>query len=237
VVVGGQWTENAGAFGLAIGAVPSKRIPEVVERMTRRFSEERSEGEGFQEFIKRIGKKAVREMIVDLTVVPDYVTAPEMYRDWADPREYTVSDIGVGECAGEIVSVAQFGLSDGERTVYDASERLEAGDVRGAAELALRAMLLAAKGLVRAQTFDISDDPNQIVAEFRRRFHETKLFHDKYAKGKFAQYFFRLADADLSAVKPDDARQYVEEAQLFIEAAYACDERMRQQASALPAAE
>ena len=28
VVLGGQWHDNAGAYGLAIGAVPSKRIPE-----------------------------------------------------------------------------------------------------------------------------------------------------------------------------------------------------------------
>ena len=31
VMLGGQWRENAGTYGLAIGAVPSKRIPEVVD--------------------------------------------------------------------------------------------------------------------------------------------------------------------------------------------------------------
>ncbi|MCH2665382.1 nitrite/sulfite reductase [bacterium] len=34
VILGGQWAENGGSYGLAIGAVPSKRIPEVVDRMT-----------------------------------------------------------------------------------------------------------------------------------------------------------------------------------------------------------
>ena len=33
VVLGGQWTDNAGSYGLAIGAVPSKRIPEAVDRI------------------------------------------------------------------------------------------------------------------------------------------------------------------------------------------------------------
>src|SRR5262249_23078960 len=32
VVLGGEWTHNAGSYGLAIGAVPSKNIPNVVER-------------------------------------------------------------------------------------------------------------------------------------------------------------------------------------------------------------
>ena len=34
VVLGGKWEDNAGAYGLAIGAVPSKRIPDVVDRIT-----------------------------------------------------------------------------------------------------------------------------------------------------------------------------------------------------------
>ena len=38
VLLGGQWEENAGAYGLAIGAVPSKRIPAAVERITGALS-------------------------------------------------------------------------------------------------------------------------------------------------------------------------------------------------------
>lgn len=236
VVVGGQWRENGGAFGLAIGAVPSKRIPEVVDRMTERYAKEREGRATFQEWVGKIGKKQVREMIADLMDVPDYADAPDLYRDWADPREYSISDVGTGECAGEIVSVAKFGLADGERVVFDAQELLDAGDAAGAGRLALRAMLLGAKALIRAQTFDIGDDEAEIVAEFRKRFYDTQLFFDKYAGGKFAQYLFRLQRADVDAMSADDAHQAVEEAQLFIEAAYACDERMAQTVEA-PAAE
>jgi sulfite reductase (ferredoxin) len=231
VVVGGQWTTNGGSYGLAIGAVPSKRIPEVVDRMTERYVRERTKDEGFQAFIARIGKKQVREMVADLTVVPSYEEEPELYRDWADPREYTISDIGVGECAGEIVSVARFGLLDAERLVYEAQDLLEAGDAAGAVEGVLTAMLTAAKALVRIQTFDIGDDPTQIVSEFRTRYYDTKLFSDRFAGGKFAHYLFRLFERDRSAPSLDDAHQHIDEAQQFIEAAYACDERMGQVAA------
>ena len=40
LVVGGQWENNGGSYGLAIGAVPSKRVPEIVKRLTERFSKE-----------------------------------------------------------------------------------------------------------------------------------------------------------------------------------------------------
>jgi sulfite reductase (ferredoxin) len=235
VVLGGKWTENAGQFGLAIGAVPSKRIPEVVDRITGRFASERDKGESFQGFIKRIGKSKIRDMLADLMDVPPYELARELYHDWSDPREYGIGDIGVGECAGEIVSVSKFGLSDAERVVFEASEQLERGETVAAAQGALQAMLLAAKALVRGQTFDIGDDPVQITEQFRARFYDTKLFFDPYAGGKFAHYFFRLAERDLSQATPDDAHHFVEEAQLFVEAAYACEARAAEQQQAVPA--
>jgi len=95
-------------------------------------------------------------------------------------------------------------------------------------------MLLAAKALVRAQTFDIGDDKQEIVRQFRARYYDSGLFLDKYAGGKFAHYFFRLAERNLEDVSLDDAHHYVEEAQLFIEAAYACEARLGEQPVALP---
>src|SRR5262249_38481372 len=38
LVVGGKWTDNAGAYGLAIGAIPSKRVPEFTKRITAMYA-------------------------------------------------------------------------------------------------------------------------------------------------------------------------------------------------------
>ena len=43
LVLGGKWTENAGSFGLAMGSVPAKRIPDVLERITERYVKERTQ--------------------------------------------------------------------------------------------------------------------------------------------------------------------------------------------------
>ena len=50
-----------GAFGLAIGAIPSKNVPDLLKLLTDRFSSERQGDEGFSSFIQRIGKKEVRK--------------------------------------------------------------------------------------------------------------------------------------------------------------------------------
>ena len=237
VVLGGKWVENAGAYGLAIGAVPARRIPDVVERITNRFVADRRPDETFHAFTARIGKRALRGMIADLMAVPDYEEAPEYYRDWGDPREFGIGDMGVGECAGEVVSLTEFDLAEAESQVFEAQLELEAGEAERADRLAYAAMLQAARGLIKTEFIDVPEDPDRIVAEFRTRFFDTGIFFDRFAGGKFAQYLFRRH----ARTGPPDGngavRRSIEEAQLFLEAAHACQARLAGAPAAAPAAE
>ncbi len=226
VVLGGKWIENGGSFGLATLAIPSKNIPEVVRRVTGRFLAEREPDESFTAFIERLGKVEVKSFLQDLTEVPSYEADPSYYSDWGDPREYTMDDYGEGECAGEIVPLVEFGLQASEREVFEAQLYLDSGDATRAKEMAYRAMLTAAKALVKTEFLDVTDDPEHIVTEFRSRFHETKRFHDRFAGPKFASYLFQAHEVGGNGGRPEQARERVEEAQLFIEAAYACYEKM-----------
>ncbi len=85
LVVGGQWTNNAGAYGLAIGAVPSKRVPEVVQRLTERFAKERQGTESFADFANRIGKKTIRALVEELQVIPTLRAGPQLLQRLGRP--------------------------------------------------------------------------------------------------------------------------------------------------------
>ena len=37
LVLGGKWTENADSYGLAMGSVPAKNIPDVLDRVTESY--------------------------------------------------------------------------------------------------------------------------------------------------------------------------------------------------------
>jgi len=76
LVVGGQWAQNGGAYGLAIGAFPAKSIPRVNDTLTRWYVDEREAGEGFHDFIRRVGKSRVREALNHLKEVPSYEQDP-----------------------------------------------------------------------------------------------------------------------------------------------------------------
>jgi len=234
VVLGGQWENNAGSFGLPIVPIPSKRIPDALDRILDFYLKDRQGDETFQAFVGRVGKVAMRQVLEELTKnPPSHEADPSFYSDWADPREYSTGDIGKGECAGEVVSAFEFSMTSAERMVFDAQVLLEAGDAQKAGAEALRAMLMAAKALVQIQYDDVSDDdPDEIVEEFRERYYDTKLFFDPYAHGKFAQYLFAAYDKADTSFTSESAHQLIEEAQLFVEAAHSCYHRIRGEAAA-----
>jgi sulfite reductase (ferredoxin) len=231
VVLGGKWVDNGGDYGLAIGAVPSKLVPEATRRISDRFVAERQADETFQQFIARVGKRSLKATLADLAKVPSHDERPELYSDWGDPREFTLGDMGIGECAGEVVSLAEFDLAAAEAQVFEAQLLMEEGNYSRADELAYHAMLLAAKGLIKTEFIDITDDPNDIVREFKTRFFDTQLFFDTYAGGKFAMYLFRRHDAVSQPGTAESARQLIEEAQLFLEASHACQARLAAQST------
>ncbi|MBK9926387.1 MAG: nitrite/sulfite reductase [Anaerolineales bacterium] len=222
LVLGGEWAHNAGSYGLAVAAVPAKRIPEVVERLTGRYVADRQKNESFRAFIQRIGKVEIKNMVNDLTKIPAHDEDPTIYTDWGDSREFTIGDIGVGECAGEVISHAEFGLGAAERQVFEAQVLLDQGAYQQAGETAYKSMLQAAKTLVQEQFYDVPDEPNRIVEEFRTRFYDTKLFWDEYAGGKFGHYFLRAHEKSNEPYTRDEAYRRVEEAQLVIEASHSC---------------
>lgn len=222
VVLGGQWTENAGSYGLAIGAVPSKRVPEAVTRITSRYLNDREENESFQAFIRRIGKAECKKMIEDLGEVPPLALDPTFYSDWHDPRVYTLTDMGKGECAGEVISAIDFQLTACEREAFEAQLALEAGEVAKASQVAYEAMLHGAQALLGWRMLAHDGTPDSIVAEFRTHFYDTQLFFDPFSGGRFGQYFFRAHENREEPKNEEQAHQLIEEAQLFIEGCHAC---------------
>jgi sulfite reductase (ferredoxin) len=226
VVLGGQWENNGSSYGLPTIAIPSKRIPEVVSRLTDRYAANRKNGESFKEFVARTGKVELKRMLEDLARPPADLSDRSIFQDWGDPREYTLADIGVGECAGAVVSSVEFDLAAAERQLFEAQVALEDGHIEQAGETAYRSMVQAAKALVKIENSTIADEPALIVREFRARFYDTQKFFDPFAGGKFAHYLFSAQEKSGQPYTQDGTRYLIDEAQLFIDAAHSCYNRI-----------
>ena len=220
VVLGGRWRENAGSYGLAIGAVPSKRIPEVVDGITsplRRPSARASEI--FQDYIARLGKKELGAMIAELKTVPSPDEDPSYYTDWGDARIFTMGDMGIGECAGEVISKTDLELSFAESIVFDAAVALEDGDLARADERAYAAMVGAARALVRTENPNVAERPGHDRARVQGALLRHRALLRPLRQGPLRAAAVRPARRRRPSVHDAEAtRGLVEEAQLFIDA-------------------
>ncbi|MEM1413810.1 MAG: hypothetical protein AAGH15_02875 [Myxococcota bacterium] len=227
VVLGGQWTQNAGSYGQVVGAVPSKNVPEAVKLLTDAYVAQRDGDESFQAFVKRVGKGELKKLLKPLMKVPSYEESPDHYRDWRDPREFGIGDLGVGECAGEIVPWVEHGLQTAEQELDAAQALDEAGRYAEAGAKAFGSMLTAAKALLEHLEVQVRDEPGDVVDKFREHLHETALFHDPFAKGKFASYLLKMhASRRWAAEDAELSHRNLDEANLFLEAAHAAYARL-----------
>ena len=211
VILGGESKGNAASFGLPVGKVSSKEVPAVIRALSELYIKERGEGEGFTEFTARLGKAKIKEHLARFERVPDFNSDPEYYHDSRQPWEYMMST-GVGECAGEMVSQAEFLLEDADRMSFEASLHLEAGRLEEAASTAFEAMKKAADGLLSVHGLLLSDKYDT-VEQFRAHFGENGFLP------QISEFFFRAAQEGPRNLNAEKTHQRVEEAALFIEEA------------------
>jgi sulfite reductase (ferredoxin) len=192
-----------------------------VTRLTEKYAANRQGKETFKEFAKRSGKVQLKTWLEDLAR-PAAPGDRTLFSDWGDPREYTLGDMGTGECAGEVISATEFELTAAEREVFEAQIALDQGKVDEASRTAYKAMLDGAKALVKIAHPMISNDPEQIISEFKSLYYDTQKFWDPFAGGKFAHYLFDAHKKANETYDQDASRYLIDEAQLFIDAAHSC---------------
>ncbi len=189
--------------------------------------------ETFALFIKRIGKAECKKMVDDMMIVPPHDVAPEFYLDWGDAREYGVGDLGEGECAGEVVTPAEFQLTAAEREAFEAQLHLERGEVEAAARTAYGAMSHGALALLKHRNVGFPEDAESVL----QRFTETSLRHEpvprRLRRRQVRTVLLRGArERAANRFNAEQAHRLVEETQVFLEACFACYAKLLQQPAA-----
>ena len=229
MVLGGERYTSELEYGLSVMAFPSKAVPMALSALIDLYLAERltsSDGkiENFRTYIERVSSRHIKDKLMPYTKVPDYDQNSDYYVDWSSARKFSVADKGIGECAGEIVSVTDFGLQKAERILFEAQLKFEKRDYHNAKAFAYDAAKEGARSLIKAYDVDVSStDRNEVVNKFKQYFYETKLFFDPYAGAKFANYYLDFHQKyDSMSIDKDSILQKLQEVQLFIEACHAC---------------
>ncbi len=216
VILGGTTENNANSYGLMAAKVAAQKAPDVVRKLTKLYDTEKKVDESFNACMARLGKARIHEELAEFGEIGN---EEQFFHDNRQPWDY-VKHVEAGECAGEVVTQAEFLLDSAERMVFEATLALEAGNAAEAAQLSYKAMTSAADGLLSTQGLLLSDKYNT-VAEFKTRFLEVGRFFLGVG-----EYFIKASLHDLPSLPLEKCRQLLEEANLFVEEAHVVYGRM-----------
>ena len=99
--VGGDYENQNVVFGHRLKVrLPSKRVPDAVERWIRHYEAERAgDGETFNEFVERVGTEEFENLVKDLAMPVEFnLETMNQFIDWNRSDPYKV-ERGEGECA------------------------------------------------------------------------------------------------------------------------------------------
>ncbi len=148
IVVGGGITpDGRGFIADKIIKLPTKRIPAAVRRLFDDYEQQALEGEYYNDYVQRLGKKHFYDLLKDLGDTTS-LTA-EDYHDWGQDFDYR-QEIGVGECAGVSLDVVGSILNDAHLKLQAAEQCMAAMAYADAAYHAYTAFVIAAKALLLA---------------------------------------------------------------------------------------
>jgi hypothetical protein len=99
MLLGGHVGHTEVQFGQKALRLPAKVAPQAAVQVVGRFAAERQAGEGFPEWLVRVGgPSAVGAELKELDVWPTPEQRPDYYVDFGETGPY-VADVGEGECA------------------------------------------------------------------------------------------------------------------------------------------
>jgi sulfite reductase beta subunit-like hemoprotein len=98
--IGGTYEGGTVGYGARLRArIPSKRVPEAVERWIRFYESDRQDGEEFNAFAERVGTAAFEERVKDLAMPAEFnLENMNLFIDWTKNVPFEVIR-GEGECA------------------------------------------------------------------------------------------------------------------------------------------
>jgi sulfite reductase (ferredoxin) len=207
VMGGGVDPEGKGFVADRVIKLPTKRIPEALRTLLDDYDQHGHEGEYFNDYFYRQGKRYFYGLLKPLASTDDLKKSD--FVDWEQEQQYEQS-IGVGECAGVTLDVVSSIIADAEEKVSLAEESLEAGVYADSLYHSYTAFVIGAKALLLS--IDVKCNTHRkILDDFQEHFVETGVF--SFGED-FAGLVLRLKE---EAPSEPFARTYSARSRAFIE--------------------
>jgi len=206
VIGGGVSPDGKGFIAEKIIKVPTKKVPDVLRTLLNHYERVGLEGEYFNDFYYRLGKRYFYDLLKPLATI-DTLGGSDFF-DWEQDHEYR-QEIGVGECAGVMLDVIGTIIQDTNDKIKFAKEALKEGIFADAIYHAYSAFVVGAKALLLSEDVKCNSQ-KKILNDFQTHFIET----DNFALvSNFPEHVLRINKNEPSEVF---ANQYIADAAIFI---------------------
>lgn len=199
--LGGQVNGTA-KIGQLIVKVPAKNVPAAIQHLLDLYRRTRKDGESLSTFIDHTGKIKLKDELIPYTILPTYQDDPTFYVDWEADEEFSVEDLGPGECAGGALEMIDNRILEAEQELYQSRLLAEKHQYAFAINKAYRAVVAGAKAILVTEGIDPNTDADTL-AEFDNMIRAKGLMPEEYhnlAK-KFGDLGTKEASADFTQGK------------------------------------
>jgi sulfite reductase (ferredoxin) len=162
--LGGQVNGTA-KIGQLIVKVPAKNVPAAIQHLLNLYRRDKKNGESLLAFLDRTGKIQLKDELIPFTILPTYQEDPQFYVDWEGDEEFSVEDLGPGECAGGALEMIDNRILEAEQELYQARLLAEKHQYAFAINKAYRAVVAGAKAILVTEGIDPNTDADTL-AEF-----------------------------------------------------------------------
>jgi len=169
VVLGGGVDPVNGVGDVAdkVIKVPTKRIPEVLRFVLNDYEERAVDGEYFNHYYRRLGKRHFYDLLKPLA--DSETLKDEEFVDWGS-SELFKPEIGTGECAGITLDVVGTVINEAQEKLGLAEEGLEERVYADAIYNSYSAFVIGAKALLLSVDKQCNTQAN-IIADFNQEFY------------------------------------------------------------------
>jgi sulfite reductase (ferredoxin) len=191
--------------------VPAKNVPDAVQHLLDLYRRTRKDGESLPAFITRAGKVTLKDELIPYTILPSYQDDKEFYFDWEGDEEFSVEDLGPGECAGGALEMIDNRILEAEQELYQSRILVGKHQYAMAINKAYRAVVAGAKAILVTEGIDPNTDADTLL-EFDNMIQAKGLLPVEYhnVAAKFGDLGTKDASTDFTQGKIDFAKGFVD---------------------------
>ena len=178
--VGGVSAGANPAFGRPVIKIPAKNATLAVDHILAEVLKARQAGDSFSAALGRIGVENLEAALVKFTSLPSFEEVlPSEYYDWDTETEFSLDEVGPGECAGSALEIIDGLFDEARRHLSAAKGAVASQESNQALQFAHEAAISAAKALLVTYGIDPSTE-EETYREFNTKIVTRGFVPERY---------------------------------------------------------